>query len=78
MSRDYWLEVSIREADGDDPGFAGGGRIKVSWSDEDIQQILQVDLDFIMKTIIPRLREKEAEYERKAAAPFWKKWVGGA
>jgi len=80
MSRKYWLDISIRVADGEDnndnAGYAAGGRIDLDWSDEGIRDILDMRVDYIMEAI-DRLREVEAERERKAAAPFWKKWLGG-
>ena len=77
MSRDYWVDVSIRIADGpDDSGYASGGRIDLGWSDESIREILNEDVEYIMYKVT-QLRELEAKRDRKAAAPFWKKWLGG-
>jgi hypothetical protein len=81
MSRKYWLDISIRVADGEDnsdnAGYASGGRIDINWTDDALRSILKIDTDFIMDTIIPRLREEEAKRDREAAAPFWRKWLGG-
>jgi hypothetical protein len=80
MTKHYWMEVSIGgyDAEGNidiDSGYASGGRIDIDWTDEQIRALLDVDIHYLLLEI-QRLRDLEAEEARKAAEPFWRKWLG--
>jgi hypothetical protein len=55
--------------------YAAGGQLNVNWTNEEIRSLLDVKMDYVMLQI-GRLREFEAEEARKAAEPFWRKWLG--
>jgi hypothetical protein len=80
LTKRYWMEVSIGGYDADGnvdtkSEYAAGGQLNVNWTNEEIRSLLDVKMDYVMLQI-ERLRELEAEESRKAAEPFWRKWLG--
>ena len=81
MARDYWLEISIRVADGEpldgpDASYTMGTRIRVDLNDEGVAAEASGWVSNI-KHMILEARRVERERDRKAAEPFWKRWLGG-
>ena len=80
MSRRMKISVTVTpETDESDPeaglGFTSYRDI-TTWSDEYIEEMSDVYADRLA-TYIKVMRDREIERDRKAAEPFWKKWIGG-
>jgi len=81
MARDYYFDYGWRLADDpDDPGFGAGGREVFRYGDEWVtDEMIETRAEWLKRSYISdatRIRDKEMELDRKAAEPFWRRWLG--
>lgn len=78
MAREYWVNFSIQPCDMEEneSGHGFGSRVSVDnpeLFDFRIEQWAEMIRDDLM-----RAHAKERKRDQETAAPFWKRWLGGA